>query len=106
MLLRESYRENGKTRKRTLANLSTWPMARVEQLRAVLRGEALLPASEAIEVVRSLPHGHVLAAARSPATNGNVGSTIQEGLLRPLLWPDGDHTTPQYGANELRTGIG
>jgi len=62
VLLRESYRENGKTRKRTLANLSTWPMSRVEQLRAVLRGEALLPASEAIEVVRSLPHGHVLAA--------------------------------------------
>ena len=62
MLLRESYRENGKTRKRTLANLSTWPMSRVEPLRAVLRGEALLPASQAIEVVRSLPHGHVLAA--------------------------------------------
>ncbi len=62
VLLRESYREAGKTRKRTLANLSAWPAERVEQLRAVLRGEKLLPASEAVEIVRALPHGHVLAA--------------------------------------------
>jgi hypothetical protein len=62
VLLRESYREDGKTKKRTLANLSTWPAERIEQLRAVLRGERLLPASEAIEIVRALPHGHVLAA--------------------------------------------
>ncbi len=62
VLLRESYSEDGRTRKRTLANLSDWPLARVEQLRAVLRGETLLPASEAIEITRSLPHGHVLAA--------------------------------------------
>ena len=62
ILLRESYREDGKTKKRTLANLSTWPAERIEQLRAVLRGERLLPASEAIEIVRALPHGHVLAA--------------------------------------------
>jgi hypothetical protein len=62
ILLRESYREDGKTRKRTLANLSAWPAERIEQLRAVLRGERLLPASEAVEIVRALPHGHVLAA--------------------------------------------
>jgi hypothetical protein len=62
ILLRQSYREDGKTKKRTLANLSDWPAERIEQLRAVLRGEPLLPASEAVEIVRSLPHGHVLAA--------------------------------------------
>ena len=61
ILLRESYRENGKPKKRTLANISHWPAERVDQLRAVLRGERLLPASEAIEITRSLPHGHVLA---------------------------------------------
>src|SRR6201993_2717737 len=61
VLLRESYRESGKTKNRTLANLSGWPPERVEQLRAVLRGERLLPAA-AVEVVRALPHGHVLAA--------------------------------------------
>src|ERR1700736_4601100 len=62
ILLRESYREAGKTRNRTLANLSGWPAERIEQLRAVLRGDKLLPAAEAVEIVRALPHGHVLAA--------------------------------------------
>src|SRR5436305_411898 len=62
ILLRESYREGGKTKNRTLKNLSDWPAERIEQLRAVLRGEQLLPATDAIEIVRALPHGHVLAA--------------------------------------------
>ena len=39
ILLREGYRDNGKTKNRTLANLSHWPSERIEQLRAVLRGE-------------------------------------------------------------------
>lgn len=62
ILLRESYREAGKTKNRTLANLSRWPAERIDQLRAVLRGDQLLPAAEAVEIVRALPHGHVLAA--------------------------------------------
>src|SRR5580692_139691 len=62
ILLRESYREAGKTKNRTLANLSRWPAERIEQLRAVRRGDKLLPAAEAVEIVRALPHGHVLAA--------------------------------------------
>jgi hypothetical protein len=62
ILLRESYREAGKTKNRTLANLSNWPAERIEQLRAVLRDDRLLPASEAVQIVRALPHGHVLAA--------------------------------------------
>ncbi len=41
ILLRESYRENGKVRNRTLANLSDWPAEKVEALRAVLRGDRL-----------------------------------------------------------------
>jgi hypothetical protein len=62
ILMRESYREASKTKNRTLANLSRWPAERIEQLRAVLRGDKLLPAAEAVEIVRALPHGHVLAA--------------------------------------------
>jgi hypothetical protein len=62
ILLRESYREGGKTKNRTLKNLSDWPAERIEQLRAVLRSEQLLPATDAVEIVRALPHGHVLAA--------------------------------------------
>jgi hypothetical protein len=62
ILLRESYRDAGKTKNRTLANLSAWPAERIEQLRAVLRGDRLLPATDAVQIVRALPHGHVLAA--------------------------------------------
>jgi hypothetical protein len=62
ILLRENYREAGKTRNRTIANLSCWPAEHIGQLRAVLRGNKLLPAAEAVEIVRTLPHGDVLAA--------------------------------------------
>ncbi|HSC00498.1 MAG TPA: IS1634 family transposase [Gemmatimonadales bacterium] len=62
VLLRESYREGNRIRKRTLANLSKLPPDQVELLRAVLRGEPLVPAGVGLEIVRALPHGHVLAA--------------------------------------------
>ena len=62
ILLREGYRENGKAKNRTLANLSHWPAERIEQLRTVLRGERLLPATKTVQITRALPHGHVLAA--------------------------------------------
>jgi hypothetical protein len=63
VLLRESYREDGKVKSRTLANLSDWPVEKVQTLRAALRGDKLVPAGEGgFEIRRSLPHGHVLAA--------------------------------------------
>ena len=63
ILLRESYREDGKVRKRTLCNLSGWPKAHVEGLRGVLKGGTVIPADrKAFTIVRSLPHGHVAAA--------------------------------------------
>jgi hypothetical protein len=62
ILLREGYRENGKAKNRTLANLSHWPAERIEQLRTALRGERLLPATKTVQITRALPHGHVLAA--------------------------------------------
>jgi transposase len=64
-LLRESYREDGKVKNRTLANLSGWPRPKVEALRAVLKGVTVglgLPLDGAFEIVRTLPHGHVAAA--------------------------------------------
>jgi hypothetical protein len=62
-LLRETYREDGKVRNRTLANLSKLPIERIEALRAALRGEPLVALSAGgFEIRRSLPHGHVLAA--------------------------------------------
>jgi len=63
ILLRESYREDGKVKNRTLANLSSWPEAKIEALSRVLKG-APPPAAGldgAFEITRSLPHGHVAA---------------------------------------------
>jgi len=63
ILLRESYRENGKVRKRTLCNLSDWPTAHIEGLRGVLKGGIVIaPDREAFTVTRSLPHGHAALA--------------------------------------------
>jgi hypothetical protein len=62
ILLRESYRDGDKVKNRTLKNLSDWPAERIELLRAVLRGDELVPAGEGLEILRALPHGHVLAA--------------------------------------------
>jgi len=64
ILLRESYREGGRVKNRTLANLSAWPPARIAALRQLLRGQPLsgaTPLADAFEIVRSRPHGHVAA---------------------------------------------
>jgi hypothetical protein len=78
ILLRESYREGARVKNRTLANLSDWPPEQIETLRSALRGDKLVPAGEGMEIVRSLPHGHVAAA---------LGMAHQIGLDE--LLPDG-----------------
>ena len=67
ILLRESYREDGKVKNRTLANISDWPAAKVEALQAVLKGDVAGVVPQPV-VETSLAHGHVaavLGAARS-----------------------------------------
>ena len=62
VLLRESWREGGKVKKRTLANLSKLPMPVVQGLRTLLKGGvAFGDAGEALEIRRALPHGDVSA---------------------------------------------
>ncbi|CCK59089.1 IS1634 family transposase [Mycobacterium canetti] len=67
VLLRESYRDHGKVKTRTLANLSRWPEHKIDRLDRALKG--LPPAdwdlSEAFDITRSLPHGHVAAVLGS-----------------------------------------
>ena len=58
---REGYREDGKVKTRTLANLSHWPLAKIERLRRVLRDEAVSSPEQGLTMLRSLPHGHVAA---------------------------------------------
>jgi len=61
ILLREGYRDGGKVKNRTLANLSHWPPAKVDLLRRVLRDEPLTPSTALFEVLGSRHHGHVQA---------------------------------------------
>jgi Transposase DDE domain len=81
ILLRESWREDGKVHKRTLLNLTHWDPAHVEGLRAVLKGGTVIPpGQDAIRIERSLPHGHVAAV---------LGTARRIGL-DTLLGPEGN----------------
>ena len=75
ILLRESYRKDGKVKSRTLANLSQLPPEQIHLLRRVLKGDALVSPGDAFEVVRTRPHGHVAAV---------VGTMRRLGLHRLL----------------------
>jgi Transposase DDE domain len=77
VLLRESYREGGKVKNRTLANLSAWPEAKVEALARALKGLPAMGLEGTFEITRSLPHGHVAA----------VLGTIRELGLEELIGP-------------------
>jgi hypothetical protein len=76
ILLRESYRQDGKVCKRTLANLSKLPSEALEGLRVLLRGGTVVEDfSQSFEVVRSQPYGHIAAV---------LGTLRQIGLDRDL----------------------
>jgi hypothetical protein len=81
ILLRESYREAGKIKKRTLLNLSDWPHERIAGFKALLKGGTVIPHDgDGILVNPLLPHGHVDAV---------LGTVRKIGLDR-LLGPDGN----------------
>src|SRR5579859_3386874 len=96
-LLRESYRQGKKVRKRTLANLSALSDEQIEAIRAVLSGAAVRPVEEIFEAVRSQPHGHVqavrvamqrlgfesLIASRASAERDRVCAMVAARILAP-----------------------
>lgn len=65
ILLRESYREDGKVKTRTLANLSHLPASAIEVLKRSLKGEQLAPVDQTLEIVASTHHGHVAAVLQA-----------------------------------------
>ena len=65
VMLRESYRENGKVHNRTLANISHWPAAQIDALLGVLKGATAVSSLADFQISRSLPHGHVAAVIGS-----------------------------------------
>jgi hypothetical protein len=83
ILLRESFRADGRVRKRTLTNLSTWPTALVEGLRTLLKGGVAV-AADGIRVRRALPHGHaaaVLGMIRTIGLDRVLGKPADKRLL-------------------------
>src|ERR1700686_2948578 len=94
ILLRESYREAGKVKKRTLLNLSDWPHERIAGFKALLKGGTVIPKDQgAITIIRSLPHGHVDAALGTARRIGldrllrPAGNRCRDPGLGPLISP-------------------
>jgi hypothetical protein len=85
ILLREGWREGPRTRKRTLANLTDWPPAQIEALRAVLKGDyqGLAPAG-GFSIERTRPHGHVAAVL------GTLRRLKLDTLIAPARGPERD----------------
>ena len=99
VLLRESFRHNGKVKKRTLANLSKWPPALVEGLRVLLKGGAAVARIEdACEIVRARPHGHVAAVL------GTLRQLRMERLIAPKPSPERDRVLAMIVARVLDPG--
>lgn len=75
ILIRESYREAGKVKSRTLLNITQWPEAKIAGLKRVLRGDATTGSTVPLTIERTRPHGHVAA----------VLGTIERLRLQKLL---------------------
>jgi len=85
-LLRRSFRDGGKVRKETLANLSHLPPEAIAAVRAVLAGKTLVDADGAVEVERSLPHGHAAAVHQMAGKRGFPALLGPPGLERDLAY--------------------
>ena len=86
ILLRESFRDGARVKKRTLANLSKLPRAAIDALRRILRGEKLVSPDDAFTCRRSLPHGHVAAVLNTVRKLGLPALLARSpGRLRDLV---------------------
>ncbi|WP_211879861.1 IS1634 family transposase [Pseudarthrobacter albicanus] len=88
VLLRRSFRQDGKVRHETLANLSALPEHAVEALRTALAGNANpgLVSAAGLEAVRSLPHGHVAAVAAQAKALGMPALLGRAGKMRDIAF--------------------
>jgi len=85
-LLRRTYRDGGKVKHETLANLSALPPATVDAVRASLAGQTLVAAGDAAHVTRSRPHGHVAAVAAQATALGLPGLLGPAGRMRDVAF--------------------
>ena len=84
VLLRRSVRDGNKVGKQTLANLTALPAPAIDAVRSVLAGRSLVEAEAALEVTRSLPHGHVALVAAQARKLGLVELLGPPGRARDL----------------------
>src|SRR5207247_3658635 len=82
--LRRTYREAGKVKNETVANLSSLPGHVIDLIDAGLKGQQLVPAAQAVTITGSLPHGHVAAAHAMAARLGLPALLGPAGRLRDL----------------------
>jgi len=85
-LLRRTYRDGGKVKHETLANLSALPPATVDAVRASLAGQTLVAAGDAAHVTRSRPHGHVAAVAAVATALGLPALLGPAGRMRDVAF--------------------
>jgi Transposase DDE domain len=83
-LLRRSYRQDGKVKHETLANLSHLPGEAIELVRRTLKGERFVAAADAFQIARSLPHGHVALVWQAARQLGLPALLGPAGRLRDL----------------------
>ena len=98
ILLREGWRENGKVKKRTLANLSRWPAAKIDLLRRLLKDEPLVGPGDAFDIRRARPHGHVAAVL------GTLRKIGLERLIAPKRCAERDRVLALIVARVLNPG--
>jgi hypothetical protein len=84
VLVRRTYRDGGKVRHETLANLSALPAEAAAAVEATLKGQRLVPAGQAVTITRSVPHGHVAAVAAMAARLGLPALLGPAGRARDL----------------------
>jgi len=85
-LLRRTYRDGGKVKHETLANLSALPPATLQAVRASLTGQTLVAGGAAAEVTRSRPHGHVAAVSAQATALGLPGLLGPAGRMRDVAF--------------------
>jgi hypothetical protein len=86
ILVRRTFRDGGKVRNETLANLSKLPAEVITAIEAALKGRSLVPAEAVCGLGRSLPHGHVAAVATMGHTLGLPALLGPACRSRDLVW--------------------
>ncbi len=102
VLLRESYRDDGKVRHRTIANLSSWPGELVFGLRELLKnhraGNPLTSVAEGFRIERSIPHGHVQAVV------GTIGRLGLDHIIGSKRCPERDRVIAMVASRIINPG--